>query len=1256
MTLLLIFYVLVGAAIIFTAWFRSDLHYWRRWLLPVVITTVLTVGGQISIWQVSRADQRMREQIIRQANEIAHTISPALIQSLSFSSDDRQHPIYQRLCSQMKAAVRFMNCRSMYSVALRNGQLLFGPESLDEKDPLASVPGSAYKEPPTELIKIFNTRKGSVVGPYKDEFGSFVSSYMPIIDNQSGKVLMVIGLDVLADDWNQTVTKVRLSMLGYAMLLAAAILIAQQMLIWRKSLPESGQQRYRHLESLFTAILGLILTVGLVYYSVDKEKRSQLDAFYQIAYKHGADLEDAFRDLQNDLQGIASFMSVKGEVNRDEFREYVTHLVVNSAIQSVAWAPRTANTEKRALHSSRLGALHGSQKGDESQEIKSDDNPLFSTWYIEHLRGNNKSPGFDPGTDPVRQAAIAEALHSRSPTAIAPAKLHQGSNDEASLLLMAPLFQSETVPKGLVLFSLKILPFMETTIKTAFNIKDPVSLTLFLVPETAAPVQIGTLPANTISQLKRESLISQELSETFPLFVFGRTFAVVVTPNKAFLSAHPARNGWIITVSGLLITLFGSMFVASLAKDRRHLEARVAERTAELLLSKENLRISEERHRLLAENAVDSIWIMGLDGKFTYISPSIERLTGHSQAEFLQRSMQEILTPDSLSIAEKILHRMITDAELALPVEDFRGELELYCKDGSITCTEVTTRAVLDINGKIVELVGVSRDITEKKSIMGQLIAAKEQADKANRAKSQFLAIMSHEIRTPMNGVIGMSSILLDTELTSEQREFDEILRRSGENLLELINDILDFSKIESGKLELEMINFDLQLTLDDITQLMTHRADEAGLQLSCRIEPTVPLSLKGDPGKVRQVITNLVGNAMKFTKRGSVAINLSLVSDQDGYVTIRFAVSDTGIGIPKHRLKAIFDPFTQVDASTTRKYGGTGLGLSICRQLAELMGGEIGVTSEEGKGSTFWFTARLEKQNSIVVEASHPAAAQTREVTPRTPDKIEDLSARILLVEDNIFNQKIAEVTIKALGYTLDVAGDGQQAVEALTRTNYDLVLMDCMMPVMDGFAATAAIRSETSKVLNRNIPIIAMTANAMNEDREKCLAAGMDDFVSKPAKKGELGTILEKWIASAHLLRKKTIDVATQDLDRLKNLTVLYVEDDDETRNQFSLFLSRIVGVLITAKDGAEGLTAYQEHHPDIIITDIKMPLMDGDEMLKHVRTLNTSIPAIVLSAFEMPEGLKQYSNFEMLQKPASGKMLEETLRECVRQNISS
>jgi PAS domain S-box-containing protein len=687
------------------------------------------------------------------------------------------------------------------------------------------------------------------------------------------------------------------------------------------------------------------------------------------------------------------------------------------------------------------------------------------------------------------------------------------------------------------------------------------------------------------------------------------------------------------------------------------------------------LRESESRLRTITDSALDAILMMDPQGRISYWNPAAERILGYTSAEAIGQDLHSLIVPPRYHEAHQAAFPAFRQTGQGSALGKTLDR-EARRKDGKEIPVQLSLSAI-QINGGW-HAVGIFGDITERKQaeevlrryaadlesakavqeenatrlrqLAEDLGEAKRQAEAATQAKSEFLANMSHEIRTPMNGVIGMTGLLLDTELTPEQQHYAEIVRTSGEALLTVINDILDFSKIEARKLVLEITDFDLHSVLEYAAAVLAIKASEKGLELTCEREPGTPWLLRGDPGRVRQVLVNLLGNAVKFTHQGEVAIRVRLEAEDERQATLRFTVCDTGIGFQQGRATALFEPFVQGDGSTTRRYGGTGLGLTISKQLVEMMGGQIGVESEEGKGSTFWFTAVFEKQPrpSVVVTGAPPGlqdtkvlvvddnatnrslvcrfltswgcrpqesadgnsalailhdaaqgadpfqialldrslpgmdgeelgvriaadpqlkqtalvlmtgfgrrrqsdwarlqalgftghvskpiwehslrealrplgakpsgAAPTSAAAGRQPRVVQRKNqARILVAEDNLTNQEVAVAMLNKLGYRADVVAHGVDVLQALRETDYAAVLMDCEMPEMDGYEATRQIRERRAGTRNPNIPIIALTADAMSGDRDKCLQAGMSDYLTKPVEPRQLADVLEKWL----------------------------------------------------------------------------------------------------------------------------------------------
>ena len=705
-------------------------------------------------------------------------------------------------------------------------------------------------------------------------------------------------------------------------------------------------------------------------------------------------------------------------------------------------------------------------------------------------------------------------------------------------------------------------------------------------------------------------------------------------------SVYLARDGSSIPISFSCAAL-------RLASSRAQGTVCVAKDITERKRAERALRESEQKLSLHIRQTPLAVIEWNLTAEVVEWNPAAEKIFGYSREEAIGRRMDELLVPKS--------DREVAAQEWQTLLARKAGRHNLsenLTKDGStIICDWYNTP--LDSEGRVIGVASMVQDFTERARIEAALRQARDAAVESVRLKAEFLANMSHEIRTPMNGVIGMVGLLLDTDLSAEQREFSETIRSSGDSLLTIINDILDFSKIEAGKIQFETLDFDLRNAIEGTVELLAGQAHEKKIELGALIHSDVPTELRGDPGRLRQILTNLIGNAIKFTEAGEVTVHAEKERETAETVVIRFSVNDTGIGISEAAQRNLFQAFTQADGSTTRKYGGTGLGLAISKQLVGLMDGQIGITSEPGKGSTFWFTAVFDKQplkapavaqsntssldklrvlivddnaanrkilahqlgawgmvhdeadsgvralellraasaqgtpyelaildlmmpgmdglelahvikstphlagvrlilltsfgqrgdgalareadlaayltkpvrqsqlfdcltdvisRATATQGSGSSAEQTpsKLVTKHTLKEARPMSNKLILVaEDNVVNQKVAVLQLMKLGYRADAVANGREALEALGRIPYDLVLMDCQMPEMDGYEATAEIRRREEGA-GKHTPIVAMTAHALDSDRQKCIAAGMDDYVSKPVKPEKLGAVI--------------------------------------------------------------------------------------------------------------------------------------------------
>ena len=562
-------------------------------------------------------------------------------------------------------------------------------------------------------------------------------------------------------------------------------------------------------------------------------------------------------------------------------------------------------------------------------------------------------------------------------------------------------------------------------------------------------------------------------------------------------TAHDGRTLWFGQNAHLILEqgrMVGFQAVARDITERKQVE--------------EALRESEALFHTAFDSAPIGMALVSIEGHWLQANHALCQIVGYSEEELLRTNFQSITHADDLEPQMDMLYRTLIGE---LP--GYQMEKRYIHKQGYPVWTQLSVSMVRDPQNKPLYFISQIQDITAQRQTLTELAEARDAALESTRLKSQFLANMSHEIRTPMNGIIGMADLLMTTHLGPEQHQFANTIQASALDLLTILNDILDFSKIEAGRVSFENIPFSIRGALAATTQLLWQRANAKGLQLVFSVPPDVPDRVMGDPVRLRQVLNNLLNNAIKFTAFGEVVVRVVGLPSPQGAVAVRFEVSDTGIGISSDALPQLFTPFNQADNSTTRKYGGTGLGLAICQQLVELMGGTIGVQSQSGTGSTFWFVLTF----PLASQATAETAVETQPISPpelgypeREGQSPQNSTMRILVAEDNPINQRVTLGQLARLGFQADVVNNGVEALDALSRTRYDLVFMDCQMPEMDGYQAAREIRRREGP---RRTTIIALTAGAMQGVREECLAAGMDDYIAKPVQLEKLQAILEQW-----------------------------------------------------------------------------------------------------------------------------------------------
>jgi len=1070
----------------------------------ILLTIVIAIGWAGTEWRGRFVADGLKEKYVRFGISLAKAFPSDEVGALSFSGEDIGRPEDVRIRSQLIAFARYLpEMRCVFTLARKDSSFLFGPETCVPGDPLASRPGEVYKHPPADLGKVFSEARPVIAGPFIDEFDTSVTVFAPVISRETNGVILAVGLDFPTTVWNSDVAAGRGISILLTLIIALLVVGAWEMYARAgRSRASAGTWWLRNIAALITACIGVIAAVIIGQIVFDIETRKMDLDFRRLSEVQESEVRDRLFEIQKRLKGLALFFRSSADVTLQEFSSFARERNATLGVDAWAWVPKIEAADKDRFEKSmrRQGlpkfsiTRMGATVVDPAAVVA-----YFPVAYIMPLEGNEAGLGFDVSSEPWRKALIDEAAHTRLPVSTGIVPLTAFNDRRKGILLAEPVFfpGSENL-KGFVVCVIHLQSLLDRITLLRRDAFSQVELGVVDVREDGSLRLLARTSGIDTSRenLSIASTVRHDHMNVSPLMIFGRPWTTIAHHGADFSRARPIVYANIAGASALLLTAMLTLVISLIVRRKEALEETIEKGTVEL-------RESDERFRNLFEHSPDP-HLLFLDGRIVDCNDAAVAMLRGSRQQLLGLTIVDLsppVQPDGRSSAEKTEEtRRQTLIDRTVHIDWLARKLDgtLFWAEASRTMLTIDRQdmsflAFRDVSDRKQFQTDLERTNTELRDAVLRTEEMATRAEAATVAKSNFLANMSHEIRTPMNSVIGFTSLLLDTPLTEEQRSYADLVRMSAMSLMAIIDDILDFSKLEKGTLTLSEKPFDLQSLLDGFASVSALQAHEKGIDFVCIVDPDVPVLLSGDPLRLQQVLANLTANAAKFTAKGSITVRAGLASDTGEQAVLRFTVSDTGIGISADKQEMIFRMFSQVDMSTTRKYNGAGLGLAISKQLVNLMNGDIGVYSAEGRGSEFWFTVPLAKQ---------PACG---DAAPHFPDVI---GKHILVADASAANRLMLSLRLHALGARVEEESDVHAILELLHAMKdagdpFHILMLDMHMAGAE--CSTLAGRVLANPHLSDTHPILMVRQGQHNmiHELEKF---GAESVLTKPITDTEL------------------------------------------------------------------------------------------------------------------------------------------------------